>query len=83
MQYWSFILINGIKSASVIADLSDLYCTHEEVDTRLLFHASHSFHHGCTKLHATSYMLLYMQHILVWWFSQLLCQVFYMTVKYG
>ena len=41
--------------SSAIADLSDLSCTHEEADTRLLFHASHSFHHGFTKLmiHAT------------------------------
>ena len=36
--------------SSVIADLSDLSCTHEEADTRLLFHASHSFHHVYTKL---------------------------------
>ena len=41
--------------SSPIADLSDLSCTHEEADTRLLFHASHSFHQGFTKLmiHAT------------------------------
>ena len=41
--------------SSAIADLSDLSCTHEEADTRLLFHASHSFHHVFTKLmiHAT------------------------------
>ena len=40
---------------SAIADLSDLFCTHEEADARLLFHASHSFHRGFTKLmiHAT------------------------------
>ena len=44
---------NAVSSA--IADLSDQSCTHEEADTRLLFHASHSFHHGFTKLmiHAT------------------------------
>ena len=50
-----------------VADNSDLSCTHEEADTRLLFHASHSFYHGFTKLmiHATDKM---------WWFSQLLWQ---------
>ena len=44
---------NDVSSA--IADLSDLSCTHEEADTWLLFHASHSFHQGFTKLmiHAT------------------------------
>ena len=44
---------NAVSSA--VADLSELSCTHEEADTRLLFHASHSFHHGFTKLmiHAT------------------------------
>ena len=44
---------NAVSSAT--ADLSDLSCTHEEADTRLQFHASHSFHHGFTKLmiHAT------------------------------
>ena len=44
---------NAVSSA--IADISDLSCTHEEADTRLQFHASHSFHHGFTKLmiHAT------------------------------
>ena len=36
--------------SSPIADLSDLPCTHEEADTRLLFHASRSFHQGFTKL---------------------------------
>ena len=59
MQYGSFILLNGRKSSphygrnavsSAIADLSDLSCTHEEADTRLLSHASHSFHHAFTKL---------------------------------
>ena len=35
--------------SSVIADLSDLSCTHEEAYTRLLSHASHSFHHAFTK----------------------------------
>ena len=30
--------------------MSDLSYTHEEADTRLLFHASHSFHHVYTKL---------------------------------
>ena len=35
---------NAVSSA--IADLSDLSCTHEEADTRLLSHASHSFHHA-------------------------------------
>ena len=58
--------------SSTIADLSDLSCTHEEADTRLLSHASHSFHHAFTK-----------QRIVLWWFSQLLCQVCYSTVKYG
>ena len=44
---------NAVSSA--IADLSDLSCTHEEAETRLQFHASHSFDHGFTKLmiHAT------------------------------
>ena len=44
---------NAVSSA--IADLSDLSCTHVEADTRLLSHASHSFHHAFTKLmiHAT------------------------------
>ena len=41
--------------SSPITDLSDLSCTHEKADTRLLFYASHSFHQGFTKLmiHAT------------------------------
>ena len=44
---------NAVSSPT--ADLSDLSYTHEEADTRLLFHASHSFHKGFTKLmiHAT------------------------------
>ena len=44
---------NAVSSA--IADFSDLSCTHEEADTRLLSNASHSFHHAFTKLmiHAT------------------------------
>ena len=35
--------------------VSDLFCKHEEADSRLLFHASHSFHHGFDKvmIHAT------------------------------
>ena len=35
--------------------MSGLFCTQEEADTRLLFHASHSFHHGYNKVmvHAT------------------------------
>lgn len=36
--------------SSHISDLSDLFCTHEEADTRLLFHASNSLRHGFTKL---------------------------------
>lgn len=39
---------SAVSSSS--ADLSDLSCTHEEVDTRLLFRASHVFHQGFTKL---------------------------------
>jgi len=41
--------------SSPISNLSDLSCTHEEADTRLLFHAFNSFNHGFTKLmiHAT------------------------------
>jgi len=51
------VISTHVKNAvsSPIADLSDLSCTHEEADTCLLFHASHSFHQGFTKLiiHAT------------------------------
>jgi len=40
--------------SSPIADVSDLSSIHEEADTQLLFHASHSFHQGFTKMiHAT------------------------------
>ena len=41
--------------SSPITDMSGLFCTQEEADTRLLFHASHSFHHGYNKVmvHAT------------------------------
>ena len=44
-----------ISTYHILADLSDLSCTHEEADTRLLFHAAHSFYQGFTKLmiHAT------------------------------
>jgi len=36
--------------SSPMSDLSDLYCTLEEADTRLPFHASHAFHHGFSKM---------------------------------
>ena len=41
--------------SSSMSDLSDLSCTHEEADSRLLFHASHAFRHGFCKvmIHAT------------------------------
>ena len=41
--------------SSPIAEMSGLFCTQEEADTRLLFHASHSFHQGYNKVmvHAT------------------------------
>ena len=41
--------------SSPITDMYGLFCTQEEADTRLLFHASHSFHHGYNKVmvHAT------------------------------
>ena len=44
---------NAVSSA--ISDISDLCCIYEEADTRLLFHASHSFHDGFSKMmiHAT------------------------------
>ena len=32
--------------SSPIADMSGLFCTQEEADTRLLFHSFHSFHYG-------------------------------------
>ena len=41
--------------SSPLAELSELSCSHEEADTRLLFHASHLFQKGFTKfmIHAT------------------------------
>ena len=36
--------------SSPVSDLSALHCTHEEADTRLLFHASHSFQQGFSKI---------------------------------
>ena len=38
-----------------MSDLSQLCCTHKEADTRLLFHASHAFYRGSSKImiHAT------------------------------
>ena len=30
----------------LIADMSGLFCTQDEADTRLLFHSFHSFHYG-------------------------------------
>ena len=41
--------------SSPVSELFNLCCDHEEADTRLLFHAFHSFYHGFSKLmiHAT------------------------------
>ena len=41
--------------SSPITDLSLLYCSHEEANKRLMFHASHAFHCGFSKMmiHAT------------------------------
>jgi len=33
-----------------MSELSDLYCTHEEADTRLLFDAARAFHRGFSKV---------------------------------
>ena len=40
---------------SPIVNVPGLFCTQENADTRLLFHASYSFHHGFSKvmIHAT------------------------------
>ena len=51
---------------SPVSDLSDLYCTHDEADTRLLFHASQGFHRGFSKV-------MILQQILMWWFSHRCC----------
>ena len=66
--------LNAVSSA--IADLSDLSCTHEEADTLLLSHASHSLHHAYTKLiiHATDSVVvvlaiavsIVLQHCEIW-----------------
>ena len=41
--------------SSPIADMSGLFCTQEDADTRFLFYASHLFHHGynMVMVHAT------------------------------
>ena len=41
--------------SSPVLDLQDLQCTHEEVDTRLLYHAAHAVQNGLSKIiiHAT------------------------------
>ena len=35
---------------SLMSDISDLFCTQEEANTRLLFHASHAFHRGFSRV---------------------------------
>ena len=52
-QVISTLREHAVSSSS--ADMSELSCNHEEADTRLLFHAFHSFHRGLTRImiHAT------------------------------
>ena len=62
--------------SSPISDISDLCCIYEEADTRLLFHASHSFHDGFSKMmiHATDTDVVVLA---------IAVSSVYMAVKYG